>query len=266
MMRTIANKIEQNEDVAMVIITKSEGSCPRGKGSMMIVDRNGILLAGTIGGGAVEEKAKSDALQCIRKGISDSFSYNFDKDGGGQDSLPMICGGNIEVFINVFGGRDKLLIAGAGHIGQQLTKLAKMLNYWVAVLDNREDYVTSERFPEADELISGDIVAKLRDYPLSEKTSIVIVTHGHEFDEKALEAVINSDVRYIGMIGSREKIGKCFANLESRGIDKNKLLLVHTPIGLDLGGEGPAEIALAIMAEIQAVRHQRDGGFLSKSK
>jgi len=93
---------------------------------------------------------------------------------------------------------------------------------------------------------------------IDKNTSIVIVTHGHGYDEACLQNVVNSDAGYIGMIGSVNKIKTCFENLISKGISKQKLSKVYTPIGLDLGGETPEEIALAIMAEIQAVKHKKD--------
>lgn len=257
-LHVLADRIEKNQDAAMVIVIRAEGSSPRGIGSMMIVDKEGNLLAGTIGGGIVEEKAKKEAADCIIRGRSKTISYNLNKDSDGPNVLNMTCGGDIEVFINVFSGRDKLLIIGGGHIGLSLYKMAKIMDYYVAIIDNRSEYCSKERFPEADELITGDIETILDNYPIDEVTSIVIVTHGHEYDEEALEKVIDSSARYIGMIGSRKKISLCFNNLMKKGIGKEKLENVHAPIGLNLGGERPEEIALAIMAEINAVKYGRD--------
>lgn len=261
--RVLAEKIEDNHDVAMVIVIRAEGSSPRGVGSMMIVSRDGNLLAGTIGGGIVEERAKKDAADCIIRHQSKTVSYDLDKDSDRPNALNMTCGGNIEVFINVFVSRDKLLIIGGGHVGFCLYRLAKFLDYYVAIIDNRPEFCNKERFPEADELIAGDISTNLDQYPINEKTNIVIVTHGHQYDEQALEKVIESQARYIGMIGSRKKIELCFKNLQAKGISKEKLERVHAPIGLNLGGERPEEIALAIMAQINAVKYDRDKETLS---
>jgi xanthine dehydrogenase accessory factor len=262
LMEIVTRKINNKEEVALVIITKAEGSSPRGVGSMMAVDKNGELISGTIGGGAVEVKASRDAAECIKNGASRSVSYVLNP-AGGENNLPMACGGNIEVFIQVFRSPDKLLIVGAGHVGLSLYKMAKILGYYVTILDDRQELLNKERFPEADQLIHGDIADELKRQYIDESTSIVIITHGHIYDQAALEAVINSPARYIGMIGSRNKIATVYENLEKKGITRENLRKVHAPVGLDIGGEGRTEVALAIIAEIQAVKYGRSGGFLS---
>lgn len=262
-MRVLAEKIEHYQDVAMVIIIRAEGSSPRGIGSMMIVDKDANLIAGTIGGGIVEEKVKKEAAECIIRGRPRTIRYKLDNDTEGPNSVNMACGGDIEVFINVFISSDKLLIIGGGHVGLCLYKLAKILDYNVTIIDNRIEYCNKDRFPEADELIAGDIVTTLEQYPINERTNIVIVTHGHEFDEQALEKVIESPARYIGMIGSMKKIELCYKNLQNKGVLRARLERVHAPIGLNLGGERPEDIALAIMAQINAVKYGREKGMPS---
>ncbi len=247
--------IEEGGNIALVTIIEADGSSPRGIGAMMLVDNNGELLAGTIGGGAVEEKAKKDAAECTRRGISRTISYNLGHKKGEESSLPMLCGGEIKVFIKVFKKQDELIIVGAGHIGEKLAKLAKILGYGVTVIDNRQQFITRDRFPEADELLLGEIESLLKQIPISENSNIVIVTHGHQFDQQALEAVIDSPARYIGMIGSTAKVNACFDMLRRKGISEETIKKVYSPIGIDLGGETPEEISLSIMAEIQAVKY-----------
>ncbi len=254
----LAKQIENNDDVALVLVTKTDGSSPRGSGSIMAVDREGKLLGGTIGGGAVEERAKKDAIECINRGISQSFKYELKKDA----DIGMVCGGDMEIFVQVFNSKDKLLIVGGGHIGLSLYKFAKNLGYSITIVDNRGSFVTKDRFPDA-QLLVGDIVENLKKYSFDQKTNVVIVTHGHEYDQDALEIVVRKPSQYIGMIGSSRKIKACYNNLKKKGINIQKLEKVHAPIGLDIGGDKPEEIALAIMAEIQAVKHDRQGGFLN---
>lgn len=251
LLKKLTQLLDEQKSVALVTIVKSEGSSPRGVGAMMIVDSEGNLIDGTIGGGAVEEKAKRQAAECIRRGISKTVAYDLNKDS----SLSMICGGKVEVFIQVFCRQDKLIIVGAGHIAERLYRMAKILGYIVVILDDRKDMVTKERFPEADELLSGDISDNLKAVSIDENTNIVIVTHGHKYDTMALEAVINSSARYIGMIGSVNKVKTCFEILKQKGVTDEALARVYAPIGLDLGGETPEEISLAIMAEIQAAKY-----------
>lgn len=251
----LAQRLDNNEPVATVTITRAEGSSPRGVGSMMLIDREGRLIGGTIGGGAVEEKAKGDAAECIRRGISKTAAYDLNLNSGKEDALPMACGGRVEVFIKVFRSQERLIIVGAGHIGVKLCRLAKILEYHVTVIDDRPEVATKERFPEADVLLVGDIPEILQQYPIDERTSIVIVTHGHRYDEEALEAVAGSSAAYIGMIGSRQKVETCFQHLLAKGVAQEMLSRVYAPIGIDIGGETPQEIALSIMAEIQSVRY-----------
>ncbi|WZL73839.1 XdhC/CoxI family protein [Clostridiaceae bacterium 35-E11] len=261
LIQKLSQLMQENQDVALVTVTDTEGSSPRGKGSMMLVDKEGNLIEGTIGGGAVEEKAKQDAAICIRRGISKAVHYALHPKAK-ENALPMICGGNMDVFIKVFTRQDSLLIIGGGHIGTKLSKIAKILNYHVTVIDHRKEFASKERFPEADECLVGDIEDILVKYPIDEKTNIVIVTHGHRYDQEALEAVINSPAGYIGMIGSQKKVLTCFNNLEEKGISKNRIAAIHAPIGLDIGGEKPEEIALAIMSEIQSVKYNKSGSYL----
>jgi xanthine dehydrogenase accessory factor len=254
LIKKLSQLLDEQQNIALVTIINSLGASPRGVGAMMIVDSAGNLIDGTIGGGAIEEKAKQDAAECIRRGTSRTISYNLNEKAE-KESLPMMCGGSVEIFIQVFRQKDKLIIAGAGHIAEKLYKIAKILGYIVTILDDRQEMITKERFPEADELLMGDIPSNLKTVSIDENTNIVIVTHGHKYDAMALEAVINSTARYIGMIGSMNKVKTCFETLKKKGISEEKLTKVYSPIGIDLGGETPEEISLAIMAEMQAVKY-----------
>lgn len=254
---TLMTCFKDNRPVALITVTQAQGSIPRGVGSMMIVDDEGTLVAGTIGGGAVEAKAMDEGAMCIRQGISKQAHYELTTTDR-ADSLNMICGGNVDIFIQVFKEQEEILIVGAGHIGHTLSRLAKVLGYRVAVADSREAFASRERFPEADILLDGEIGKSLKAYPIGPGTNIVILTHGHIHDQEALEAVIHTNARYIGMIGSRKKIKGIFDNLRDQGVSEGKLEAVHAPIGIDIGGETPEEISLGILAEIQAIRNGKN--------
>ncbi|HAS72918.1 MAG TPA: XshC-Cox1-family protein, partial [Clostridiales bacterium UBA8960] len=244
-------------------VTEAAGSRPRDVGSMMIVDSGGHLIAGTIGGGKVEETAKQDAANCLRNKESKTFKYELTLKES-EHSLGMACGGLVEVFVKTFEKRENLIIFGGGHIGLELSRFAKALGYRIIVVDQRPEYCSRSRFPVADELLLLD-----PENPpvlgIDADTSVVIVTHGHLYDMEALRLVIMSDARYIGMIGSRNKIRHCFAELIKEGISEERLNKVFAPIGLDVGGETPEEIALAILAEVQAVKYGRTGSFLKET-
>jgi xanthine dehydrogenase accessory factor len=262
LMERLTELIKENTPVALVTVIDKTGSGPRDTGSMMLVDQSGSLLHGTIGGGKVEEQAKEDAKKAIAMGLSSLYHYELTLQSG-EHSLGMACGGTVDVFIKTFVVREELLIFGGGHIGLILEQFARMLNYRVTVVDHRPDYVSKERFPLAEGRFLMNQFDSM-DSTINENTSIVIITHGHAYDMEALKLVASSPARYIGMIGSKNKITHCLSVLESEGVKKEHLLRVHAPIGLDIGGETPEEIALAILAEIQAVKYNRPGGFLKK--
>jgi len=126
------------------------------------------------------------------------------------------------------------------------------------LVDDRRERLTSEIFPNVEDLILGNIPESLKSINIDGSTCVVIVTYGHKYDQDALEAVIKSNACYIGMIGSTNKVKTCFENMIAKGYTKEELSKVYTPIGIDLGGETPEEIALSIMAEIQALKHGKN--------
>ncbi|MDD4802228.1 MAG: XdhC family protein [Syntrophomonas sp.] len=158
---------------------------------------------------------------------------------------------------------DKLIIAGSGNVAINIYKIASLLGYNITVIDHRAENLTRERFPEAKQLLLGNVVELLQTCAITDTTSIVLVTYNHEFDELALHAVIKSPARYIGILGNKRKITAYLSSLQTMDIPEEYIERVHIPIGLDLGGNMAAEIALAAVAEIQAVKYKRTGGFIT---
>jgi xanthine dehydrogenase accessory factor len=153
----------------------------------------------------------------------------------------------------------KLLIVGAGHVGQALAAIATPLDFRVSVLDDRTDCASVERFPSAETRLVGEIEDELRKYPIDATTYVVIVTRGHRHDGRALAAVIDSPAKYVGLIGSRRKVKTIYDDLIEQGVSREKLSRVHAPIGLELGAVTVPEIAVSIAAELITVRRGRDG-------
>lgn len=170
----------------------------------------------------------------------------------------------IEVFIETVEAPAVLIIVGGGHIGQALAQIGALCGFSVAVVDDRPDYASRERFPEADNVICGDFTKVLSEYPITTNTFIVIVTRGHKQDEISLRAVARSPARYIGMIGSRRRVTAVLQHLLAEGVPRAAIERVHTPIGLDIGAETPAEIAVSIIAEI--IKERRGGSALPMSQ
>ncbi len=162
------------------------------------------------------------------------------------------------VFIEGFPPSPELIIVGAGHIAIPLTTIAKALNYRVIVIDARAAFATRERFPHADELIVAWPDEILQKRPLYPSTSVAVLTHDAKFDEPALQVVLTRNVGYVGAIGSRTTSRERAERLRRAGLTEEQVARIHGPIGLAIGATSPEEIALAIMAEIVAVRHGKE--------
>ena len=238
---------------AMATITSIKGSTPRAEGSKMLVRMDGSIL-GSVGGGGLEAQVCQEAMAVIGDGRSRVLK--FDLTGKEIAEAGMICGGSMEVFVEPITTKPVLYIFGGGHISFFLSKIGKMLDFRVVVIDDREEFANPDRFPEADETIARDLEEVFPRLKINRSSYIVIVTRGHLLDEKALEWAVKTEANYVGMIGSRKKNRTVFSHLESRGISKELLETVHAPIGLDIKAETPEEIAVSIMAEIIMVRRE----------
>ena len=160
----------------------------------------------------------------------------------------------------------RLVICGAGHVGAALGKLASLMGYRTTLIDDRNEFVTRQNFPEKNiELVAAEDWSKAVEAAVGNGrgVSVAIVTRGHSEDEQCLRAVIGIDVDYIGLIGSKRRTNIVLQRLSDDGVDTARLQSVHAPVGLDIGAVTPEEVALAIMAEIVAVRRGGKGGPLS---
>ncbi len=238
-------------DAALVTIISSEGSTPRETGAKMLVKNDGSII-GSIGGGSLEWSAKNEALRVIRTGKSKRMNYSLQP---GEDA-DMICGGDVEIFIEPIMCPPSLYICGGGHIGLALTKIGRLCGFRVIVIDDRPEYASKERFPEADRTVVSAYEDLFRVVKVDQSGYIVIVTHGHKGDEVALAGALRTPARYIGMIGSRKKIASVYDRLVEKGISREALNRVHSPIGLNIYAQTPEEIAVSIMAEIIAIRRE----------
>jgi xanthine dehydrogenase accessory factor len=169
--------------------------------------------------------------------------------------------GDTEIFIDVFAPKPKLVIIGGVHTAIPLTQLAQALGFHVTIVDGRARFATRERFPTADEIIVAWPDEALARIKIDASTYIAILTHDPKFDLPALAALAKTaPPRYIGAMGSRATRQQHFAQLRAQGVSEEFLSRVYGPIGLDLGARTPEEIALAILAEIVAVRYGKKGG------
>jgi len=243
--------VQESQPFAWVTIIGQEGSSARHLGSSMIVTLDGEVI-GTVGGAIAELQLIEQAIQAIKEGRPRTVKV----------PLP-VCAGVITCFINVFKAPPTLVLVGAGHVAQPMSKLAKMLGFQIVVMDDRSDYATKERFPEADLVVVDDWEKALKELPISSNTYIIILTYAGESDELALRTVVRSSAAYIGMISSQSKAKGILARIKRDGISDELLRRIVTPIGLDIGAETPAEIAVSTMAEIIMRRNKKAGTPLS---
>lgn len=168
-------------------------------------------------------------------------------------------GTNLQIYIEPLTDNPRLVLFGAGHIANQVSKIASLMDFEITIVDDREDFLNRDRFPEADHIIVKKYTDFLKDFEVEKNDYIVIITRGHQFDYNVLREVIDTKAKYVGMIGSSKKNKEVFDKL--REVDKvteKQLDTVYTPIGLAIGAETTSEIAVAILGEIVKVRRLQD--------
>ena len=242
---------EEGEEAAMVTIVSTSGSTPREEGAKMLVRSDGSTL-GSVGGGGLEARVCDLAAKVIKKGKPERFQLNLNEKEGKE--IGMICGGDMEVFIEPVLSPPTVYIFGGGHMSLPVAKIGKLLNFRVVVIDDREEFANPERFPEADVIIAEDFDNVFPKLNIKKTGIIVVITREHKYDELVLEHALSTPARYIGMLGSKTKNKAVFANLLAKGIPREHLDRVHAPIGLEINAKTPEEIAVSIMAEIIKVR------------
>ena len=254
--REFVRLAEAGQPVALVTVVGTDGSAPRGMGAAMAVREDGTI-AGTVGGGNLEHEIVRHALQSLADGRPRRFHFDFA--GGAAQNLDKACVGKTDFYVQPSLVPPRLHVFGAGHIGIALAPIAEAAGFRVTVIDDRPGYPDAARFPPSVRLVNGPLPAAVDPLPFDESTSVVIVTHGHEQDEVVLAACLNRPWRYLGMIGSRAKVARLFKSLGTDAASRRRLGEVRAPIGLDVGGRSPGEIAVSIAAEMLAVRYGRQG-------
>lgn len=250
LMRLAAEKLEAGEEIAIVTLLSTNIAQEARPGTMMLVDQFGEIICGSLGDRPLQTAIRQEAQKCMSRGVSRRVTLQSET-------------GLMELFIKVSTSKDQLIIVGSGSLVQDVYSIALILGYYIIIVDQHPETLNRERYPQADELLLGDIVEQLNNCHIDENTSIVICSHHHEADQTALKAVVYSPARYIGILGNKHKVVAHFSMLNSMGVPEDLINRVHVPIGLDLGGQKTSEIALGIMAEVQAIKHGRPGGFLT---
>ncbi len=240
---------------AVATIVNVRGSIPSFETAKMLVRDDGSI-AGTIGGGCVEAEVWQAAREVMESEKPRSLTFNLNEDPKYDTGL--VCGGTLDIFIEPVLPPALLYIFGAGHVSANLYKVARGAGFDVSVIDDREAYASRERFPEAKEVIVEDFEQAMARLDPNESSYIVIVTRGHRDDMRVLRWAVQTRAKYIGMIGSKRKTITIFRELTKEGIPAQLFERVHAPVGLDVGAITPEEIAVAITAELIAVRRHAE--------
>src|SRR5688572_15468358 len=260
----VADALERGESAALVTIVSTTGSTPQRIGAKMLVFADGRTV-GTIGGGCYENDAFWKAREAITNRRPQLIHYELSDDFAQETGL--ICGGQMDVYVEPIEPSPELYVIGAGHVGFHLARQAADAGFRVHVVDDREKFANAERFPMAAEVVTEDIPTWINSANLPSHAYVVIVTRGHNNDLDALRALAPRDLRYLGLIGSRAKVARIYDALLEESMPADLLRQVHAPIGLDIGAVTPQEIAVSILAELIAVKHGkvkgRDAGELS---
>lgn len=255
--------LKERKTFVVATVVEANGSAPQSVGAKLIYTENHELF-GTVGGGRVEAKVIQEIQQVLVEKKNRLLDYKLVPE---PEGIGMTCGGNMKIFVEYYGKTPRLLLFGGGHVAYEIAKLANMMKLEVVVLEERQEFAKEERFPAALSLIVKDNYDDaLGEVTVDENTYVVIVTKGHKTDQRILELLIDSKAPYIGMMGSRRKKVEVYNNLKNLGITDKQLERVYCPIGLDLRGSRPEEIALAIVAEIIAVKNGGNGLILRESK
>jgi xanthine dehydrogenase accessory factor len=253
----VAAALERGEAAALVTIVSAIGSTPQRIGAKMLVFGDGRIV-GTIGGGCYENDAFWKAREAIATRRPQLVHYELSDDFAQETGL--ICGGQMDVYIEPIEPSPELYIVGAGHVGFHLARLAHEVGFLVHVVDDREKFANRDRFPHAAEVVTEDIPTWIERTALPPHAYVVIVTRGHNNDLDALRALAPRDLRYLGLIGSRAKVARIYDALVAEAMPADFLRQVHAPIGLDIGAVTPQEIAVSILAELIAVKHGKVKG------
>jgi xanthine dehydrogenase accessory factor len=243
---------EQGEAAILATVIEAEGIDRVEAGAKCLI-RDGEIQADTIGDAKIVQAILQESKVHLRDEKSKLVALNIPESGA-----------KLQVFFEVMPAPPKLVVVGAGHIAVPLVKMAKVLDFRVIVTDDRLGYANRERFPDADEVLVGDMAQMLKEMSITSSTYIVLITRGHKYDEPCLREIIHSQAKYIGMIGSRRRIKACFQRFrDEEKIAEEVIDRVYAPIGLDIATETPAEIALSILAEITRVRRGGKAASLS---
>lgn len=248
---------------ALATIVQVKGSIPSFETAKLLVREDGSIL-GTIGGGCVEAEVWNAAREVMETESPRRMNFTLGQDAAYDNGL--ICGGQLEVFVEPIVPQPSAVIFGAGHISKSLAKVAGLAGFRTVIVDDRDMFANRERFPDADEIHAGEYEELFPSLTVNETSYLVIVTRGHRDDMRVLRWAVGTNARYIAMIGSRRKVISVIKELQKEGIPAAAFERIHAPMGLEIGAVTPEEIAVSVVAEMIAVRRNPGGDWKQVSK
>ena len=252
---------------AMVTVIATAGSTPRKAGAKMVVVPDSGKPVGTIGGGKLEALAIEMAQKSILEEKFTPFVTNYPLHEADEHSFGAVCGGEVTILTETFPAARPLVIVGAGHCGSAIARLARTIGLPVHLVDDRSHLTAAtglDNLPTAASLAELGFSAAPSCSPPAMPLAVVAVSRNYETDLSALRTIAEylDQIPYVGMIGSTRKVRKVMDTLAGDGIPPERLKMIFAPIGLDIGAESPAEIAVSVIAQILTVTRGRNGGHL----
>ena len=243
---TLARWRAEHRRFALLTVVATRGSTPRKSGAHVLLAADGESV-GTLGGGAIEHEALERARAVLARGGTALFQRQLSQD------LGMCCGGEMSIFIEVVEPKPRLFVFGAGYIGKPLVAMATACGFEVTVVDGRSEWAEPARFPGA-AVRCQDPEDAARALDLGPGDYACVVTHDHALDQRVVRILIRRPLRFLGMIGSREKQRRFVQRLRGQGHGDEEIARLHTPLGLAIGAATPEEIAVSVLAQLIAVR------------
>jgi xanthine dehydrogenase accessory factor len=240
---------------ALATIVEVNGSIPSYESAKLLVREDGSMI-GTIGGGCVEAEVWNAAREVMQSEKPRLLNFSLGQDAAYDNGL--ICGGQLNVFVEPVVPQPQVFIFGAGHISKSLSKVANLAGFATVIVDNREAFANRERFPEAGEIYAEEYEDVFPKLTIRDTSHCIIVTRGHRDDMRVLRWAVRTPAKYVAMIGSRRKVIGVVKELEKEGISREAFERVFAPMGFEIGAITPEEIAISVVAEMISVR--RDAG------
>lgn len=248
---------------ALATIVQKRGSIPSFESAKLLVREDGSMM-GTVGGGCVEAEVWNAAREVIDTEKPKNLSFSLGQEAAYDEGL--ICGGQVNIFVEPVVPQPHAFIFGGGHVSKSLSKVAAMAGFATVIVDNRDAFANPERFPEAEATYAEEYEEVFPKLAITSSSYLIIVTRGHRDDMRVLRWAITTQARYVAMIGSKRKTISVVHELEKEGFSRDAFERVYAPMGLEIGAESPEEIAVSVVAEMIAVRRAPEADWRSLSK